>query len=130
MVGAVALELATAAFDAVAIGAWLPGWYALIGVRLAGQPDTGQRDSGQTEPESPKGLPPRDRLSQSLGELIEFVIHNLPFRCCLFFLSCKRTHRKESSSSHETGCHCIVIALSLERILGRVTSLTLRDPSQ
>ena len=86
MAGAVALELAAAAFDAVAIGAWLPGLYARIGFRLAGQPDSGQRHSGHAEPESPEGLPPRDRLSHIFGQLIEFVIHNflrgcLPSRC-------------------------------------------------
>lgn len=82
MAGAVALELAAAAFDAVAIGACLPGLYARISLRLAGQTDSSQRHSGQSEPESPEGLPPRDRLSHSFGQLIEFVIHKF-LRGCL-----------------------------------------------
>lgn len=111
MVGAVALELAAAAFDAVAIGAWLTGWNALIGSRLAGQPNSGQRHSGQSEPESPESLPPRDRLSHRFRQLIEFVIHNFLLYCLLFRHANEHTqgnlaqHMGEVVTALSLGCH-------------------------
>jgi hypothetical protein len=121
-----AFVIAAAAFDAVAhatVGtAWLPVWYTLIGFRLAGQPNSGQRHSGQAEPESPDGLPARDSLSQSFGQLIEFVIHHFLLGSLPFFRANERTERNLAQRMRQ-----VVTALSSERFLERVTSLTRRD---
>ena len=41
--------------------------------------DTGQRHSYHAAGESFEGLPPRYRLRHAFRQLIEFVVHNLPF---------------------------------------------------
>jgi hypothetical protein len=121
-----AFVIAAAAFDAVTHAtvrtAWFPVWYTRIGFRLAGQPNSGQRHSGQAEPESPEGLPPRDRLSHSFGQLIEFVIHHFLRGCLPFFRANERTVRDLAQRIRQ-----VVTALSSERILEQVTSLTRRD---
>jgi hypothetical protein len=57
-----------------------PGGQAAL-IRLAGQPETGQRHSYKAASETFQGLPPRYRLRHTFGQLIEFVFHS--FSLCL-----------------------------------------------
>jgi len=70
---------AAAAFIAVVVGAarcaGIAGRQAGL-IRLAGQRETGQRHSHQTEAEPFEGLPPRNGLGHHFGQLIEFLVHN------------------------------------------------------
>ena len=43
------------------------------------QPQRGQRDTRETEPEFLQRSAPRDGLGQAFGQFIEFVVHNFAF---------------------------------------------------
>jgi hypothetical protein len=59
--------------------------FAFGGLTDIRQPQPRQRHSSQTYTELLKRLPPSDRLGQSFGQFIEFVIHTFPI-VCLFVL--------------------------------------------
>jgi hypothetical protein len=51
------------------------------------QPEAGQRNAAQGEAEFFQRLPARDGLGQSLGQFIEYVVHDLPFDLLLVVCS-------------------------------------------
>jgi len=52
---------------------------ASIGLRLVRQPETGQRHAGEADAEFLQRSSARYGLGQSLGQFIEFLVHNFPF---------------------------------------------------
>ena len=55
------------------------GRTARAGLGPFGQPETGQRHSGQADPEFLESLSARYRLGHALGQFVEFVAHSFPF---------------------------------------------------
>jgi hypothetical protein len=62
-----------------AVSAELPRRHAGL-IRLAGQSKACERHSYKAAGESFQGLPPRDGLGHSSGQLIEFVVHDFFLR--------------------------------------------------
>src|SRR5262249_31650 len=58
---------------------------------LVRQPQRGQGDTREAEAEFLQRSAPRDRLSHSFGQFIEFIIHNFPFG---FGSSLRPVHRQ------------------------------------
>jgi hypothetical protein len=65
-----------------------------VGIRVAPptrrgfvrQPKASQRDPGEADAEFLQRPAPRDGLGHTLGQFIEFLLHNFPFGSCWFLV--------------------------------------------